>query len=283
LLALAVVCAFSGLSRASGAPLSFGGLESEQRNQAIASVPLDSLTEEAKAKIVGVVSRPSIYRRMPITVVNSAPDLYLFLVRHPEVVVNMWELMGVTKVTVDRTGPYSFDATDGAGTSCAVELLYGDRNIHVLYSEGQYEGSLLRNLIRGRCVLVLKSEFSQSEDGAVQVTNRLDMFVRFENVGAELLARTIHPLVGRSADHNFIESTKFLGQVSEAAATKLDRLHRFTKKLTRIDNNVRDQFDEATSAASTRAARRGSPRHARSRATITDSDIDNARVSNSRR
>jgi hypothetical protein len=237
-------------------PLPLLNADRRHQKQAIDSIPVGRLTQEAQRKISDVVNRPSIYRQMPVTVVRSDPELYLFMIRHPEVVVNMWDLMGVTKVTMARTGQYTFDAQDGAGTECSVELLYGDRNVHVMYSEGHYEGPLLRKLIRGRCILILNSEFAKTQDGSVYVTNRLDMFVRFDNIGAEFLARTLHPLVGRSADHNFVESTKFLGQVSDAAATKLERLHRFSRRLTKIDADTRLQFDTIAAGVTARMVAR---------------------------
>ena len=68
------------------------------REEAQREIPLASLQEPLRSKIQQIVTRPTIYRRMPIEVVPCDPDLYVFLVRYPEIVVNMWQLMGVTKV-----------------------------------------------------------------------------------------------------------------------------------------------------------------------------------------
>jgi hypothetical protein len=219
-------------------------------------IPFDQLTPDAKDRIWSVVSEPSIYRRLPVTVVDSDPDMYLFLIRHPEVIVNMWDLMGVTKVQVQRTGDFTFSATDGAGTASRVELIYGDREKHVLYAEGAYEGHLLRRLIRGRCVMVLKSDYRQTMDQRTYVTNQLDMFVQLDNIGAELIAKTLHPLVGKSADHNFVESTRFLSQVSQAAETKGVKMQQLADRLLKIDPEVREQFSMLTEVVSQRAAMR---------------------------
>jgi hypothetical protein len=232
------------------------GFEQVSQQEAIAAIPFAKLTEDAQAKLSSVVSKPSLYRQLPVTVIESDPDLYRVLIRHPEIIVNMWQLMGVTKVEVERTGPFKFDASDGAGTVCNVELVYGDHNTHVFYTEGTYEGALLRNLIRGRCVLVLQSDYASTQDQQVFVTSRLDMFVQFDNVGAEILAKTLHPLVGRSADHNFTESTKFLGQVSKAAEKKTAGLQRLSAKLDNVKPEVRVKFTNATAAANHRAALR---------------------------
>jgi hypothetical protein len=235
-------------------PLDRRTLDDQTRQEAVAAIPFDSLTEEARGKLWSVVSDPSIYRRLPATVIDTDPELYLFLIRHPEVVVNIWDLMGVTKVSMQRTGDYTFDASDGSGTESRVELVYGDRETHVYYAEGAYEGALFRNLIRGRCVLVLHSEYYTTIDHRVYATNRLDMFVQLDNVGAELLAKTLHPLVGKSADHNFVESTRFLGQVSRASEAKGTKMQQLAERLTKIQPEVRAEFSDILAQVSSRAA-----------------------------
>lgn len=211
-------------------------------DDAVRNIPFDRLTDEAQGKLWRIVSQPSLYRRLPVTRVQSDPDLYLFLIRQPEVVVNMWALMGVTKVKIRRTGDFTFDANDGAGTASQVELIYGDRETHVMLAEGNYEGPLFKRLIRGRCVLLLRTGYGRASESETEVTHQLDMFVQLDNVGAELIAKTLHPLVGQAADHNFVEATRFLGQVSQAAATRPTGMRQLAGRLTKVDAPVRDRF-----------------------------------------
>ena len=59
-------------------------------------------------------------------------------------------------MTADRQGPYVWKGSDGAGTVCDVELIYGTDQLHVLYGDGYYEGSLLKKKVTGRCVMIMK-------------------------------------------------------------------------------------------------------------------------------
>jgi len=236
-----------------GAPRGEAALGEQSRNEAINSIPFDQLTEQTQEKLWNVVSHPSIYRQLPVTVIETDPDMHVFLIRYPEVIVNMWQLMGVTKVQMERTGDYTFKASDGAGTVCDVQLVYGDQNRHVYYAEGSYEGVLLRKLIRGSCVMVLKSDYARTDDQHAYATNRLDMFVQLDNVGAEILAKTLHPLVGKSADHNFIESTRFLGQVAQAAETRSAGLQQLAGRLNNVGQPVRERFVQVATEVNHRA------------------------------
>ncbi|MEC8473130.1 MAG: hypothetical protein VXZ38_00645, partial [Planctomycetota bacterium] len=70
----------------------------DQRQQIIADLPLDRLTGEAKQRILSIASSPTLYRRLPTQAITCEPEMFLFLVRKPEVMVGVWELMGITKV-----------------------------------------------------------------------------------------------------------------------------------------------------------------------------------------
>ena len=42
----------------------------------------------------------------------------------------------------------------------------------------------------------------------------MDVFLKVDNVAAGVIARTLQPLVGPTADHNFMESLKFLQRLN---------------------------------------------------------------------
>ena len=187
-----------------------------------------------------------MFRRMPDNVVECDPELYRFLIRHPEVVVNIWQLMGITKVDIERKGPFTLDATDGVGTVTETELVYGTHDTHLIYCEGSYEGPLFPRPLTGRCVLLLKSDFASERDDRWQVTNRLDVFLQVDHVGVDAFTRTLHPLFGKSADLNFVESTKFLERISRTSEENGPGMQRLAERLDKVEPDVRSRFAELT-------------------------------------
>ena len=226
------------------------------REEAKRAIPFQQLPPEVRAKAWEVVDRPSLFRRMPPKAIECDPELYQFLLRYPEVVVNIWDLMGITEVKMERLGPVSVKASDGAGTECVAHLVHSQPHMHVYYAEGVYEGPLLKNKIHGSCVLLLRSQYSVGPEERAVVLNQLDVFLKVENVGIDLLAKTLHPLVGKSADYNFIESAAFLGKISQAAEANGPGVQRLAANLDKVDVAVRDRFSELAGAVSHRAALR---------------------------
>lgn len=225
----------------------------EARDIARSLIPFDQLTPPTQERLWSVVDRPTIHRRLPVQVIGCDPDLYVFFLRHPEVVVNMWQLMGITSLSVRRTGAYAFDARDGIGTQAKVELVYGTPETHIFFADGAYEGPLLKRKTPGRCVMVLKSEYIQDARERTKVTNQLDAFLQLDQTGAEVVARTLQPLIGKTADHNFGETLTFVSRISQAVEKNATGVQRLATRLTGVDQGVREKFIAVATAANHRA------------------------------
>ena len=212
------------------------------RQQAITELPLERLTERAQDQILSIANSPTLYRRLPTQAIDCDREMFLFLARSPEVLVGIWDLMGITKVQTQRIGPYQFDARDGSGTTCKVDLVYGDPNMHIYVADGSYDGKMVARPIRGSGVFILKSSYAKSADGRTTVTGTIDCFVQIESLGADLIARTLSGLIGRSADNNFIETARFIAQVSQASELNPPAMVDIAHRLPQVTDETRQRF-----------------------------------------
>jgi hypothetical protein len=212
------------------------------RADAARQIPLEKLDAQLRKPVANVVKHAGIFRRLPAAVIPCDHDLYLFLVRHPEVIVNIWQVMGATQVTIQRLADGSYKAADGAGTSCSVRFAHSEDGLHVIYADGAYTGPLFRHPVRAKCVLILKTAYLNAADGRKIVNSRMDCFIHVENSGLELIAKTVQPLVGKTADHNFTESSAFFGMLSRAAQRNNDGVIRLASRLSKIEPQTRQQF-----------------------------------------
>lgn len=229
-----------------------GSSSKKLKSQAIASIPFEQLNEQTRAKISETVNKPSIYRRLPVSSIDVDPDYFRFLVRYPEVVVNIWQLMGVTKMSSQRTGDYTVSTNDGAGTISSLELVYGTDDLHIFYGTGTYEGSVFKRKLTGKCVLVLRSEEALGPNGNSTMTSQLDVFLKIDNAAAGLLAKTIHPIIGPTADHNFLESLKFIQRLNETTQKNGPGIQRMGQRL-KLTPDVQQKLNEVVDVVFQRA------------------------------
>lgn len=219
-----------------------GGPTRDIRNEALRAIPFDRLKDETRRRLTSVIQNPTIHRRIPVKSIDCDPDMYLFLIRNPEVVVNMWQLMGITSVDCRRVGAYAYEGTDGAGTTARMDLIYGSKDMHVFLADGQHTGAVFKRNLDGKCVLILRSNYQGPTGPDTRVASQLDYFLQLDNIGADLVARSIQPLVGSVAESNFNESLNFVSQMSRAAAQKGDGVEQIALRLNKVEPRVRDEF-----------------------------------------
>ncbi len=220
----------------------FESASSKQRREAVAAFPLDRLTPEARDRILRIAESPTIYRKLPTQSIQCDRDMFLFLTRNPEVLVGLWDLMGVTNVTVRRTERYKLDAQDGNGTTCEIDLIYGDSEMHVFVARGSYDGKLTTKPILGDGVFLIRSDYAEDVGSGTTVTGTLDCFVKFDGFGADLVARTLSGLIGKSADNNFVETARFISQISQASETNPAGMIDVARRLPQVEMPTKKQF-----------------------------------------
>ncbi len=242
-------------SPATGSPDAKQGTSSTAvRRSAVQSIPFDKLDADSREKVNSVLSNVSIYRRLPVRVVKCDPDLYLFLVRHPDVVVNIWEILGVSQLQLRQVDIDTFRIVEAEGTAATLEFLYHGRDTQIVYGKWSYTGPLLARKITGTCLAVLKTGYTKDSDGKYYVTSRMDGFLSVDSGGAEFLARTLQPLVVKNVDGNFIQTVAFLGSMSKTAEVNLGGMQRLAGRLAHVQPETRQQLSTVVASVAQRAA-----------------------------
>lgn len=254
LLVMASALCFTWASLALGADPNRASSSNSARKDALAAIPRDKLTPEQIEKVRSVVNKPSVYRRMPTQVIRCDPDLYLFVMNHPEVLANIWQVMGIEDVVLQPQGDGTYLADDGAGTRGVGEFLHQSFDTHLVYAEGSYDGPMFNKPVQGASVVLLKSAYNREPDGHYYVTVRLDVFIRLDHAGLDFLAKTFQPLVVQVADYNFVATTNFLQSLSRTAEVNPRGMRKLAENLTNLPPVVRGEFMATTAQVASRAA-----------------------------
>jgi hypothetical protein len=144
------------------------------------------------------------------------------------------------------------------GTTANAELIYGDQGMHIFYCEGQYDGPLVPRSVTGRCVLVLNSISSPQTAAGHQITACLDIFLQVDQLGAEVITKTLQPVVGRSADRNFLETLGFIERIWRTATENGPGMQRLASRLPQVAPAQRQQFSQLSAVIHSRALAAGS-------------------------
>ena len=217
------------------------------RHEAVCKIPFEALNSDDQSAVQAIIRRACVYRRLPTKVIDCDPELFQLLVKNPHIVANTWEVLGLSKLRMTRLNDTTFQADDGNGTRGTLRVLWADlrpeaKNKILLLGEGTYEGKPFVRPVRARSVMLLQSGAAREANGRTLITARLDTFVQVEQMGVDLLARTFHPLVGKAADHNFVETMRFVGNFSHTAEQNPSGVERLARRLRKVEPSTRHEL-----------------------------------------
>ncbi|MGQ9504193.1 MAG: hypothetical protein ACUVQG_05175 [Thermogutta sp.] len=214
----------------------------EKKQQAISRIPTGEIDPAWRERILEVASRAALFQQMSSQMIECEPEFYRFLVEHPEIVVAMWQNLGITKLKLQILGPKKYRLDDGAGTTAVVEYLYLSPNQHVVYSEGSYSGPLMLRPVEGRVLVVLTANYLRETAGTPYVSAQMDLYIQVDRIGAELITKALHPLLGGMAETNYQQTMAFVGSVYRTAVVRPQSLQRLANQLTQLDSTTREAF-----------------------------------------
>ncbi len=216
-------------------------------DDAVRLIPWKQMSPANRSTAQFIVKNASIYRRLPTRIIDCDPDLFTFLLQHPEVVIDVWHVMGITQVSLERSPDGIYRGTDGAGTNGSVRYLFSNwggnaQNLAVVYADGAYTGAPFVTPLKAKSVMLVRSSGMQETNGRHYITVRIDSFIYVEQLGVEVIAKTVQPWINKAADQNVIETLTFVSNFSRTAEKNPQGMQRLAKRLNAVDEPTRNQL-----------------------------------------
>lgn len=210
----------------------------DARRRAAEAVPLDRMPEAQRKLAAQSLRSATLFRRLPAETVTCDPALLEFVLARPEVMVDLWRALGISRLTLDQAGPGQWRMSDGYGTTGTVRLLHHERTPHggvlVFHGRGGYTGPLAPRQLTGSCLVVLRhATLDPDAQGRPQQTVQIDAFLDVEGIGLEIVTRTLQPLIIRSAAANLHEICLFVSQFAAAAQRNPAGVERLVDRMNR--------------------------------------------------
>ena len=219
----------------------------EARESARKALPLERLDGVDRRAAEKILRNPTLYRRLPIETFSCDRDLLEFSLEKPEVVVDIWRVLGISRLSLDPTAPRQWRMSDGWGTSGTLRQLHHERTPEggtlVLLGQGGYTGPLSPQPLSGSCLLLVRYRpTSAGQDGAPRHTMQVDAFLDADGVGLEVVTRTLQPLIARSSASNLHEICLFMSSLTASAAENPEGVARLAGRMTKIAPADRQTF-----------------------------------------
>jgi hypothetical protein len=240
-LALAETRAADAVNPAVGWAAAFGdgGSSSrEVRRAALESLPVERMPESHRRVVEGFTRSTTLFRRLPSATVTCDADLLAFLLDKPDALVDVWRVLGISRLALDPVGATQWRLSDGYGTIGIVRLLHRERSpeggLLVFHGRGAYTGPLSPRDLTGGCLVVVRHRpVAADATGAARHAVEIDAFLDVDGIGLEIVTRALHPLIVHSAASNLHEIALFVTQFAAAGARNPEGVARLTERMPR--------------------------------------------------
>lgn len=196
---------------------------------------LQGLSQNDVLRLQSVLNNVTVFRRLPVYQVESDKSMVMFMVNHPDAVVNIWEKMGISQISVRERGDGLYEVSDIAGTSGWMKRLWVGENGILYYLEGRYQGALLKNDVRGKALVLARFSSSRNSEGTEVINCYVDTFLSLEQKSADLGVRLLFPMLGKVADNNLEQTLAFVRWYSDGCKSSPALLTSYAMEL----NNIR--------------------------------------------
>ncbi len=217
------------------------------REEAIRTIPWKLMSPASRQTAQSVINNTSIYRRLPTRIIDCDPDLFTFLLQHPEIVIDVWRVMGISQVALHKSPDGNYRGTDGAGTTGTIRYLFsnwgeGAHDVAVVFADGAYQGPPFPAPLKAQSIMLVRSTAVREANGRHHITVRIDSFVRVEQLGVEIIAKTVQPWIAKTADQNLIETLTFVSNFSRTAEKNPQGMQRLANRLETLDEPTRNEL-----------------------------------------
>ncbi len=188
--------------------------------RALEALPDERMTADDRRIIEHFERATTLYRRLPAETILCDAALLEFVLAKPETLVDVWRVLGISRVSLDPTEPGCWRLADGYGTEGTVRLVHHEQgpegSVFVYHGNGGYNGPLTPKHLTGSCLIVVRHQ-SLVVEGRMAQRMEVEAFLDVDGLGLEIVTRTLQPLIVRSAAANVHEIGLFVSQLAAAA------------------------------------------------------------------
>ncbi len=200
----------SALTLALALTLNGWALGGPKEIQAPRLVPLESVDPALRSTISEVLAEPTLHHRGASDTFPCPPKLYQSLMNEPMLTLALWKDLAASPARLSQASPTRYEGTDGAGTTASWEYALRSPRLNVMFSNLEHNSPRGNATLKGRIVLVVRSEYYREPKGDYWIRHDVEAFVKIDSRGWKAVARTLRPLLEKLLEDQVQEAGLFV-------------------------------------------------------------------------
>ena len=156
-----------------------------------------------------VLERPTLAVAGPTELFRGCPDLYRWLLDHPDQAVTLWRRLGAQCVEITDRGSGQFAWTDGHGSGIRWEAVHSSLHERIWYAEGKARPGVLLPPVPVRAVVVMHFGDECDSAGRSVLFHQADLFIHTDSKAVALVAHMMGQSGPRLAEQGMAQMEMF--------------------------------------------------------------------------
>jgi hypothetical protein len=160
-------------------------------------LPFNEIAPAEREKVRQVVNKPTFKGRGAGEAFGGRPELYDWLLDHPDRALSAWRRLGAVASEIVNHGDGRYSWSDTHGGVIYWHTVYEQKNLRIWYAEGKVRPAQLMPLVPVQAVLVLRHGDMAERTGRSLLIHQTEIFVQTDSKAAALAARMMGGSVTR--------------------------------------------------------------------------------------
>ncbi|VTS08224.1 hypothetical protein [Tuwongella immobilis] len=180
-------------------------------------LPVDwaQLHDAVRLQLTKPLTQPTIQASSGQEEFPAKPELYAWLLDHPDRVSQAWPRMGIPCVEIQAKADGSFHWSDPNGSELSWRQVAATSAGRIWYAEGRYRPAALMPLISVKAVAVMHHRSRTMPDGTPRIQHAVDIYLSTDSRAANLLSRMLGPAAPRLAQDGAKQLLFFFAGIAE--------------------------------------------------------------------
>jgi len=179
-----------------------------------APVPLEELPPPLRERVRVVLEHPTLSARGPLEAFRCRPNLYYWLLDHPDLAARLWRGLGAKCSDIHARGDGSFMWKDVQNGEAHWQTIVRNTKQRVWYAEGRVKAGPMLPAVFFRAVVVLNHQEGSDGKGRPAMRHQMDLILHTDSRAVNLAARLFGASAPRLAEEYASQLEMFFGALA---------------------------------------------------------------------
>jgi hypothetical protein len=186
-------------------------------------VALEEIPSGPREKLTKVMKSPTVSAVGPAEEFVAHPDMYQWLLDHPDRTAAAWRKLGVEAVEIKMLKDGRFTWKDENGSELTWQNVGQGPNGRIWYAEGKVKPALLLPTVPVKAVAIIAHSERARRSGDYIITHQLQIYLQSESKAANLVMRMFGDSAPKMAEQGSEQLLMFFSGIAKYAHDKPEK------------------------------------------------------------